>query len=175
MNNSPSEKKTYDLEEKLFNGVEFKSRPESIVVNLGNYRIKTTGVAETVRYVKIKNISKREYRLYGNLSVSKISTTKKIKRKYGLFGEKIEKIKEEIKWKVGFSLDDVEQQFYYPLRLAEDIHKRLRVQKVDANLTKIEELLTDALQPYVQYAINICKTRNYIPARTDNPKCKLDI
>ncbi len=111
-----------------------------IDIELGDYRVRTLNVKERFS---------SSYTLEGDLEVSKIKKEQSFRKKFGYFGRNIFFMSKSVEWVSKIPVKSFSRQLYHPRVLAEVVVADLRTQGVEVNYEKTEELLTEALKPYV--------------------------
>jgi hypothetical protein len=145
----------YSLEEQVVVDEETLRKIGKVDVTLGNYNIKTKKICES--------ISSGYYYLKGVITVSKIITTKKLRKKYVLFGDKVEVPQIEIKQLAEINLRcGTDTQLYQPHKIATLLRDEMVNRGIKINPEKARILLDDALKPYIDIAKYYCEeTKKY--------------
>lgn len=143
--------KDWDLEEKVIDSEKECTRTPNhanpIKVRLGDYKIQTKDVEESFSSY---------YSLYGTLFVSKIGKKPVMKRK-SLFRPKVPVEEEFIEWEVYVPIRTYDDHSLYDIKyLANSLYESLKGDKILVNIEKTEELLAEALKPYVNRALCFC-------------------
>ncbi len=141
--------KTWDLEERTDRPsvVRTPNHAHPINVRLGDYEIKTWEIEEDITSY---------YHLRGKLSIYKIGKKTETRKQYWLFGNDVIIKKESIEWQSVVSASSSDHQLYHPKGLAELVVADLKHKGISVNPQRVEDLLEEALKPYVHRAFHFC-------------------
>jgi hypothetical protein len=114
-------------------------------VRLGDYIIETKNIDEDFNVY---------YKLTGEITITKKARSEISTKKYLFFGPEVRK--EVTAWTCKINANGDKTQLYEPRALAKLVVKALENQKIIVNPYKAEDLLTEALKPYVNRALDLC-------------------